>query len=535
MPVHHGQFIKQLCKFASRTCLGAGLLAALGTYGGLESNPVYGQQTFDSGPVNLAIPDANPAGVTTSIMVPAGTGILTDVDVLLDIQHTFVGDLIFRVTSPEGTTVTLLDQLSGGADGEDLIGSYLFDDESLNTVPTSPGIFNPPIPPGDYQSEELLSAFDGEIADGDWTLFISDNTGADLGTLNFWQLILTASPTGGEIFGTAAQANVQNTNLQYRMLRDQVSTAFRDSQGGNGFAFTYPLEPAQEQTPMQLTRFNNEDLIVRGQCCTDSTYGMNGWVAGYGLGGQLQPKGGSGSLNYSAAGGQFGLHQYRGCDTMTGLFGGYNHQDVRVSTNNSSSDIDSGVLGGFIRHGCDQYLLLAGSLGYDDYETIRGTAAGDTEGIQGSVFLEGGRTRRLGRVDVTPNAALQYVGLYQNSFTETGIGATNVSGIGTHSLRSLIGVDVDTRQRQTDFGLVSFEASGHWMHEYLDTNSSVTTGVGGTNFISKGLDFGREWAIIGTGLRLQRSAQLSFFADYDLQINSRQEFHTASGGMLYQF
>ena len=118
---------------------------------------------------SMAIPDNNPAGITSVISVPE-QGVIFDTEVSVNITHTWRGDLIVRVISPAGTERTLHNRDGGSA--SDLIQTW-----SLDT-------------------------FNGESMNGDWTLFVSDNAGLDTGTLNGWSMVLTAAsdsePTPGE-------------------------------------------------------------------------------------------------------------------------------------------------------------------------------------------------------------------------------------------------------------------------------------------------------------------------------------------------
>lgn len=116
----------------------------------------------------LAIPDADPVGVSTQLLVTDGD-VLVDVTADINLTHTWRGDLIVELTSPAGTVVRLHDRTGSLAD--DIITNY---DEL--TVPDGPG---------------LMSDFDGENPVGFWTLFISDNAGGDTGTLNEWCLNVT--------------------------------------------------------------------------------------------------------------------------------------------------------------------------------------------------------------------------------------------------------------------------------------------------------------------------------------------------------
>jgi len=119
-----------------------------------------------------SIPDNSPTGIT-SIITVTDDGEVSEVTVPIDITHTWIGDLIVELTSPEGTTVRLHDR-SGSMD-DDILGTY---GETLTV--DGPG--------------ELLD-FLGESPLGDWTLFVSDNVGADTGTLNSWGLNITMPQT----------------------------------------------------------------------------------------------------------------------------------------------------------------------------------------------------------------------------------------------------------------------------------------------------------------------------------------------------
>jgi subtilisin-like proprotein convertase family protein len=137
----------------------------------------------------LAIPDSNPAGVSTTITV-ADDFDITDLNVNLDITHTWVGDLIVTLESPAGTTAVLIDRMgttSGGVgcSSNDLM--ITLDDEAATPIEDEcqPG---PPAASGSFTPNNPLSAFDGESSMGDWTLTVSDNAGGDTGTLNTWGL-----------------------------------------------------------------------------------------------------------------------------------------------------------------------------------------------------------------------------------------------------------------------------------------------------------------------------------------------------------
>lgn len=109
----------------------------------------------------LAIPDSDPNGVS-DVATMDMAGLISDVSVYLDITHTYQGDLLVNLISPAGTTVTLHNRTGGGSDN--IVGWY----------------------PGDMSPAGDLGTLIGEEMGGDWTLFVSDNAGADTGTINEW-------------------------------------------------------------------------------------------------------------------------------------------------------------------------------------------------------------------------------------------------------------------------------------------------------------------------------------------------------------
>jgi subtilisin-like proprotein convertase family protein len=92
---------------------------------------------------------------------------ITDINVSVEISHSYIGDIVVELTSPSGTTVTLISGKCG--DGSDLDAT--FDDLGLEDIvcsSTSPAIS------GTLKPAEALSAFNGESTIGTWTLSVTD-------------------------------------------------------------------------------------------------------------------------------------------------------------------------------------------------------------------------------------------------------------------------------------------------------------------------------------------------------------------------
>ncbi len=153
-------------------------------------------QTYSSFP-GIAIPDNNAAGVTDTIFIPDDVNI-GDVNLHLDVTHSWVGDLIVTITHPDGfTAVTAYDRpgvpvlSTVGCSNNNL--NIVLDDEGtgglIEDTCDAGGTEFPQSPPN-YVPNNPLNAFDGLSTAGIWSIQISDNAGADLGTLNSWSLII---------------------------------------------------------------------------------------------------------------------------------------------------------------------------------------------------------------------------------------------------------------------------------------------------------------------------------------------------------
>ena len=143
----------------------------------------------------VAIPDSTPGGVQDTINIP-GSFVLTDVNVSLNVTHTWVGDLIFTVESPSATSVTIVDRPGNPASGFGCSGNDInavLDDEAGSSVEDECGAGTPTIN-GTFIPNNPLSAFDGQDALGVWTITASDNAGGDTGTLNEWCVITDPVP-----------------------------------------------------------------------------------------------------------------------------------------------------------------------------------------------------------------------------------------------------------------------------------------------------------------------------------------------------
>lgn len=133
----------------------------------------------------VPIPDR--ATITSLITINQDI-ILSDVNVQLNITHTWDSDLYITLKSPAGKTVVLINRRGGSGDN---FTNTILNDEASVTIASGVAPFS-----GSYRPEQLLSGFDGQNARGTWTLTVRDRATTDIGTLNSWSLTM-ASGGGG--------------------------------------------------------------------------------------------------------------------------------------------------------------------------------------------------------------------------------------------------------------------------------------------------------------------------------------------------
>jgi subtilisin-like proprotein convertase family protein len=156
--------------------------------------------TLTSNP-GTAIATTAPPQILTDVIAAAGLGAsITEVEVAINITHTFAADLDITLTSPSGTVVVLTTDNGGGNDN--VFTGTLFDSDA--PVPVTDQVFvnlvNVPLvaPEGSFDN------FVGQNPNGNWTLTVSDDASGDGGTWVSWGLTIRtcSGPAGvGFCFG----------------------------------------------------------------------------------------------------------------------------------------------------------------------------------------------------------------------------------------------------------------------------------------------------------------------------------------------
>lgn len=190
--------------------------------------------TYSDNP-NMDITDDAVDFDETSITIP-GDFDITDVNISVDITHSWMSDLLITILSPNGTEIELIERAC--TSDEDL--DVTFDDSGtvLECANPTVGIF---IPSGS------LSELIGESGNGVWTLRINDNGAVDVGVLNSWsidicsaELTLLETENYFNIYPNPSKDGFVNIALKSD-LQEDVNVSLTDMAGRLVLSKTYPL------------------------------------------------------------------------------------------------------------------------------------------------------------------------------------------------------------------------------------------------------------------------------------------------------
>ncbi|WP_100612848.1 proprotein convertase P-domain-containing protein [Confluentibacter lentus] len=207
----------------------------------------------------------------TTINVP-DSYVLTDVNVTVNIPHTWNADLDIYLISPLGTTVELSTDNGGNGDN---YNNVTFDDASGNILPTGNTTLS-----GFYRPEGSLASFNGQNSNGNWVLRVIDDAGGDGGTIISITLNLCyfVPPPAGHL-GPGGVGNATNNMLWLKgdggaytnagitqATNGQPIRQWNDASGNNRHATqatlgNRPLFEAAADNGMPALRFTGDTFI----------------------------------------------------------------------------------------------------------------------------------------------------------------------------------------------------------------------------------------------------------------------------------
>lgn len=178
-----------------------------GVYFQITGSTVGTPTTFTNA-VATAITDR--ATITSSLVVSAA-GTINDLNVGLNVRHTYDGDLIVRLIAPDNTTITLVNRRGGSGDN---FTNTVFDSEASTSITAARAPFT-----GSFRPEGSLSVLRNKNIAGTWKLQITDAATFDTGTLLSWSLIVTPNATAASGSTRSSSMSTSTTNASSELSR----------------------------------------------------------------------------------------------------------------------------------------------------------------------------------------------------------------------------------------------------------------------------------------------------------------------------
>lgn len=191
------------------------------------------------------------AFVSKTVTVPASTGIISDVNVSVNVTHERFSDLEIQIVSPQGTVVKLYDENCDIVNSTLLLG---YDDSgvALDCSKTTSQIVLP---------IEALSAFNGQNPQGAWIFQVRDAVSGKFGTINSASVnicsqtfTLDDSEFEGVDFAMSPNPNKGNFNVQFECDSTKTVEVFvHDISGQKVYDKTFDKSPYFNQN-IQLSK-----------------------------------------------------------------------------------------------------------------------------------------------------------------------------------------------------------------------------------------------------------------------------------------
>ena len=153
---------------------------------------------------------------------------VSDVNIGVLVTHKYRSDLRITLSAPNGTTVQLMNAVGGRANNLNV----LFDDEASASITTNMSNENSTTAPPyarTFKPGAALTAFDGQNAQGTWTLIICDTVLGDTGTFVRADLYITQiSASFADLWLRKSVSNINpssGTNITYTLIASNIATS----------------------------------------------------------------------------------------------------------------------------------------------------------------------------------------------------------------------------------------------------------------------------------------------------------------------
>jgi len=207
-------------------------------------------------PKSISIGDPNTVSSTLNVV---DDKLISNVNVTVDITHTWVSDLTLELTSPNGISILL--SVGNGGNGNNYTNT-VFDDSATESIVDGIAPFT-----GTYSPQLPLSYLKSTKAKGQWILEIIDSESGDGGALNSW---------GIEICGIPLESNDDDNDGVANDIDKCPNTAFGNSVDDLG-CFKFPNDNFEiETTGTSCPDKENGQIKITAEKDYDYTAEING-------------------------------------------------------------------------------------------------------------------------------------------------------------------------------------------------------------------------------------------------------------------
>jgi outer membrane autotransporter protein len=350
----------------------------------------------------------------------------------------------------------------------------------------------------------------------------------------------------GEVYASLAAAEMANTTHFLTMVSDRARYFQANPIDYSPLLAQASSEPSVIQQVAYVQDAPGAYYSADGGCPACCGIGWDGWIVGYGMGGEIDGDGNATGLDYSLWGTTVGIDRVVD-GTLLGAAFGYTPFDADRNSGGDRLEAENYHLS--LYGSADlgpAYTLGVVSYGHSDYDASRRiafgaldrTATASFNANEFSAYVETGLYRHFGTIVVQPLAGLQYISLERDGFTETGADALNltVDSNSSNSFRGILGARIARPFFTRSCRLIVPEVRARWMHEFLDEAEIISprfASVGSGSFVIQGVDAGDDYLILGTGITAGVSDQTSVFLNYDAQISENETAHGGNGGVQF--
>ena len=274
------------------------------------------------------------------------------------------------------------------------------------------------------------------------------------------------------------------------------------------------------------------------------------WASGFGQYATLTGETSNGSANLSSqsSGVVTGVDYQVTQNLLAGIAGGYSSSNFSVDSRATTGTVDGAHFGvyGVERWGA---FYVAGTAGYSHYDNttdrfVTGLGAGGLQeerarfsGDEWLARFEGGYKTRVDGVNVTPFAGFQLAELSNNAFSETNVGAAvaglNVNAQTVDSEKTFLGVQFDNKEVFGNGWVLTPYARLSWEHEFSTDRSIAASllSLPGSAFTVYGASAASDVARVNAGFKLDVSANVAVFTNFDGEFSDRGNSYTGTGGV----